>query len=179
MGAPRRDGLLGIFREVDATSEAIEDLRKAGFKDLVVFSPLPRHELEDALASPESPVRIFTLVGGLTGAATGFALPIATVIDWPLVTGGMPMIPIPPYVIIAFELTILFGALATVLGMLITMRLPRLRLRVVYDPSFSADGFGVLVVPPDGREAEARDILNSAGATEIRDNPEETPVGTV
>ena len=56
-----------------------------------------------------SPVRVFVLVGGLLGCLSGFALPIYTVLDWPLITGGMPLISIPPFVVIAFELTILFA----------------------------------------------------------------------
>jgi|SRR5690554_2879031 len=170
-------GYLGIFSELDATVAAIEGLRKAKFKELVTFSPLPRHELEDALDEPQSPVRMFTLVGGLTGTATGFALPIWTSLDWPLMTGGKPIISTPAFVVIAFELTILFGALSTVVGLLINARLPRTRPTIVYDPSFSADRFGVFVVPPAGREAEAKRILEESGAVEVREQAEEVPSG--
>ncbi|NIP15320.1 MAG: DUF3341 domain-containing protein, partial [Pseudomonadales bacterium] len=68
-------------------------------------------DLEHSLGYGQSPVRIFTLVGGLTGAATGFAFTTWTSVDWPLVTGGKPIVSIPAYVVIAFELTVLFGAL--------------------------------------------------------------------
>ena len=172
-------GMLGIFAEVDAAALAIERLRAAGMKRIVVFTPVPRHELEHALHAPESPVRLFTLVGGLTGAATGFALTIWTSLDWPLVTGGKPIVSLPPYVVIAFELTILFGALSTVLGLLINARLPRARRMVVYDPSFSAGRFGVFVAPPAGREPEAAAILRESGAVELRERPVEIHVGTL
>lgn len=176
MSTPMESGYLGVFQHLDSATTAIERLRKAGMRDMVVFSPVPRHELEHAIHGPESPVRIFTLVGGLTGAATGFALPIWTSLDWPLVTGGKPIISLPPFVIIAFELTILFGALATVLGLFINARLPRARERVVYDPSFSAGNFGVYVLPPAGREAEARAALTESGASQVRERPEEVRV---
>ncbi len=177
MNDPREPGVLGVFAEVDATALAIERLRGAGLKDVVVFSPVPRHELEHALHPPESPVRMFTLVGALTGAATGFALPIWTSLDWPLITGGKPIISLPPFVIIAFELTILFGALATVLGLFITARLPHLRKRVVYDPSFSVDRFGVFAATAPGEEGRARSIMEESGALQIREWPEEVTVG--
>jgi UDP-glucose 4-epimerase len=106
-----------VFDGVDATIDAIEKLRAAGIKKLTVYSPAPDHNIEHALHPAQSPVRIFTLVGGLTGTATGFALPTWTSLDWPLVTGGKPIISLPAWVIIAFELTILFGALSTVLGL--------------------------------------------------------------
>ncbi|HEX7051717.1 MAG TPA: DUF3341 domain-containing protein [Longimicrobiales bacterium] len=177
MSTQREIGLLGIFREVDAAAAAIEGLRELGMKEIVAFSPTPRHELEHALRGPESPVRMFTLVGGMTGTATGFALTIWTSLDWPLITGGKPIISLPPFVIIAFELTILFGALSTLLGLFINARLPHMRTHVVYDPSFSAGNFGIFVQPPAGRGEEARAVLQDSGAIEIRENPVEVTVG--
>ncbi|HSJ05730.1 MAG TPA: DUF3341 domain-containing protein [Longimicrobiales bacterium] len=176
MNGQRTQGMLGIYDHVDAAAETIERLRAAGMKRMTVFSPIPSHDLEHALHGGESPVRMFTLVGGLTGAATGFAMPTWMSMDWPLVTGGKPIISLPAWVILAFELTILFGALSTVAGLLINARLPQRRILQVYDPSFSSDRFGVLVTAP-GREAEVRDIMRGSGAAEIREQVEEVKVG--
>jgi hypothetical protein len=159
--------MLGVFDGLDGAVEAVERLRAAKAGALTVFSPMPSHDLEHALHPAQSPVRMFTLVGGLTGTATGFALPTWTSMDWPLVTGGKPIISLPAWVIIAFELTILFGALSTVAGMLILAKLPNRKPLIVYDPSFSADRFGVQVEPRSGKADEAREILSSAGAVEI------------
>jgi hypothetical protein len=111
-------------------------------------------------------------VGALTGTATGFALAIFTSMDWPLVTGGKPIVSIPAFVVIAFELTILFGALSTVIGLFINTRLPHLRPLVVYDPEFSAGRFGVYVSAPQEKMEEVRDILSSRDPAEIREDPE-------
>ena len=159
---------LGVFQEVDTAVKAIEALRAAGMKDLETYSPLPQHELEHALHRPQSPVRMFTLVGGLTGAAAGFALAIWTALDWPLVTGGKPIISLPAFVVIAFELTILIGALSTVVGLFIHARLGPPGKDLAYDPSFSAGKFGVLVDAPAGQGSEARRILEEAGAQEVQ-----------
>ncbi len=175
MNKTREEGILGVFAELDATVEAIEALRAAGLKRIITFSPMPSHDLEHALHPPQSPVRMFTLIGGLTGAATGFALPTWTSLDWPLVTGGKPIISIPPMVIIAFELAILFGALSTIAGLFINARLPRARAQVVYDPAFSSGNFGVFVVA-NGKTQQAREILRRAGATSVRDRAEEVRV---
>ena len=169
------EGVLGVFAELDAAVEAVGNLRQAGLKNITAFSPMPSHDLEHALHAPESPVRLFTLVGGLTGAATGFALPTWTSLDWPLVTGGKPILSIPPMLIIAFELGILFGALSTVAGLFINARLPRARTRVVYDPEFSQGHFGVFV-SANGKSADARKILTQAGAVAVRDRSEEVRV---
>ena len=164
----RRDGILGIFHHSDAVEEAVEGLRAQRPADITVYAPLPHHDIEHAMARPESPVRVYTLVGGLTGAATGFAMPIWMSLDYPLITGGKPIISLPPFVIIAFELTILFGALATVLGLLLNAFVFKPKATYAYDPSFSAGSFGVFVVPAEGRGDEARSVLERAGAAEIR-----------
>jgi hypothetical protein len=95
------------------------------------------------------------------------------------VTGGKPIISIPAWVIIAFELTILFGALSTILGLFIQMRLPNRNLMQVYDPRFTTDRFGILITPPAGRVAEVRQIMQESGAAEIREQVEEVSVGEV
>jgi hypothetical protein len=169
-------GLLGIYDSLDATVAAIQGLRAIGLKTPTVFSPAPEHEIEHALHPDESPVRLFTLVGGLTGAATGFALPTWTSLDWPLVTGGKPIISLPPFVIIAFELTILFGALATVLGLFLATRLPHRGVDVLYDPSFSSGRFGIRIDAPADRVADVRQILSGAGAAEVREGEREVTV---
>ncbi len=87
------------------------------------YAPVPEHELEHAMGYGQSPVRVFALVGALTGTATGFALSIFTSMDWPMVVGGKPIVSIPAFVVIAFEMTILFGALSTVIGLFINTRL--------------------------------------------------------
>jgi hypothetical protein len=173
MSATRSPGLLGIFDSVDGTIRAIERLREMGLKRPTVFSPAPDHDIEHALHAEESPIRLFTLVGGLTGAATGFALPTWTSLDWPLVTGGKPIISLPAWVIIAFELTILFGALSTIAGLFINARLPQRSPRLVYDRSFSVDHYGVYIVPPDGKADDVRRAFTDNGAVEVREGAQE------
>ena len=110
--------VLGVFAHVDTTVEAIERLKAQGYRDMTVYSPVPVHEIEDAVERdrPVSKVRLFTLIGGLTGTATGFFLTIWSALKWGLITGGKPVVSIPPFVVIAFELTILLGGLSILSG---------------------------------------------------------------
>jgi len=169
-----KHGILASFDYLDAAVEAIKALRKAGFgrRSIQAYAPVPEHDLEHAMGYGQSPVRIFALVGALTGTASGFALSLFTSMDWPLVVGGKPIVSIPAFVVIAFELTILFGALSTVIGLFINTRLPRLKPLVVYDPEFSAGRFGVYVAAPPERVAEARRILSDREPAELREDPE-------
>ncbi|MFC1661803.1 DUF3341 domain-containing protein [Gemmatimonadota bacterium] len=170
----QRQGILASYDFLDSAVEAIGALRKAGFKkkSITAYAPVPEHDLEHAMGYHQSPVRVFALVGALTGTATGFALAIFTAMDWPLVTGGKPIVSIPAFVVIAFEMTILFGVLSTVIGLFINTRLPHLKPLVVYDPEFSAGRFGVYVSTPPDRMEEARKILGDQEPAEVREDLE-------
>ena len=162
-----RTGVLGVFAYLDATTDAIRRLRAKGFP-LTVYSPTPRHELEDALEAPESAVRIFTIFGTFTGTAAGAALAIWTSLNWPLVVGGKEIVSLPAFSVIMFEVTILLGALSTVAGLFLTGGLPRLgRPEGLYHPSFSSNRFGVFVhVAPEHFE-EVQTILSESGSEEV------------
>jgi hypothetical protein len=162
-------GIVGVFGYLDDAVRALRELKTRGFTQLTVYSPVPRHELDEVLAKPESPVRLFTLVGGLTGVSLGFFYAIATSLDWPLIVGGKPIVSLPPYVVIGFETTILIGALATVAGMLLNAKLPRLSRSPGYDPRFSSDKIGIVAYGGPAQIESAREILGAAGAEEVRD----------
>lgn len=91
---------------------------------LDVITPIPVPATEEILKMKRSPLRFFTLAGALSGLSLGFAFTIFTVIDWPLITGGKPLISLPPFLIISFALTILLGSLASFAGFLILGRMP-------------------------------------------------------
>jgi len=168
-----RQGFFALFGHLDSTIDACKALRSAGHKGLRAFAPLPEHHLlEEGLALKHSPVRVFTLAGGLTGAATGFAFTAWTSMDWPLVTGGKPILSIPAYVVIAFECAILFGALSTVIGFFINAGLPNFRRKVAYHPACSSGAFGVYVSAPAAKAGEVRDILNRFEPDELQEDPE-------
>lgn len=95
-------------------------------KKLKIIMPHPDHEVEGLMEQyvPHSKLKFFTLAGALTGFLGGFALTIGTVLDWPLITGGKPLISIPAFIVIVFEMTILLGATASFLGFILLSRLP-------------------------------------------------------
>jgi Protein of unknown function (DUF3341) len=163
--------ILGVFQHVDTATRAIRELRARGMGSIAAYSPVPLDEFEEALTGhglPRSPVRLFTLVGALTGMASGFALTIWTSLKWNLITGGKPVVSIPPFVVIAFELTILLGGLCTLLGLLITARMPSFGVSARYDPRFSEDRFGVEVTCDATERRTVEDLMRNAGAEEVR-----------
>jgi radical SAM superfamily enzyme YgiQ (UPF0313 family) len=159
--------LVGVFEHPLSVAAVARHLRDRGFQDLEIYSPVPSHELDRALDEKPSRVRTYTLVGGLLGVTAGYAMTIWMSHDWPLVVGGKPYASIPPYTIIAFELTILLGGLATLLGLLVVGRLPRVRRDRAYDPRFSAADFGLRVRCEERDVAEVDALLRSHAAKEV------------
>jgi len=160
--------VLGILSSPSDTVAAIERAKHAGFDDVEVYSPVPSHEIEEAVARGPSWVRLWTLVGGLTGVTVGYLLTIWTSYDWPLVIGGKPYMSIPAYTVIAFELTILFGAVLTVLGLVTHGMALTVGPHTVYRPTFTSDQFGCVVRCHADQIGRVQEILRGAGCTEVR-----------
>ena len=159
--------LLGVFERPDQIAAAARRLRDRGYDDLETYSPAPFHEVDDAVIEKPSRVRLFTLIGGLTGVVTGYALTLWMANNWPIMVGGKPFSSVTPYTIIAFELTILFGVLMTVLGVFVFGKLPKFKLDPGYSPRFSAEEFGVVVECSDRDVAEVDALMRAHEAKEV------------
>ena len=133
------------YDEREALLEKIEELVAGGVarERIEVLTPVPVHEATQALGLKPSRLPLFTLIGALGGLLIGFAFPILTVRSWPLVTGGKPLISIPPFVIIGFALTILLGALASFAGFLFLARVPSVQ--GIRDPEEHDNRFVILL----------------------------------
>ena len=114
-----------------------------------------------------SRVRLFTLIGGLTGVTFGYWMQIWMANDWPLVIGGKPFTSVVPYTIIGFELMILLGGLFTVLGLFAVARLPRFSFDKAYSARFSGEEIGLAVACRDRDVAEVEALLRDSEAKEV------------
>ena len=161
-------GIVANFRELDSLCEAIEALKSGKFHSVTVYSPAPRHEIIAAVNAPRSSVRRYTLIGALSGATFGYWIAVWTSEYWPLVTGGKAFGSWIPYTIIAFEMMVLIGSLATVLGMFVNSRLPRLMSTAGYDPRFSGADYGIWVEDAPERLAAVEALMRKHGASEVR-----------
>ena len=152
-------GVVGVFTYLDDLVHAVEELKTGKFRDVTVYSPTPRHEIEHAVQPGVSPVRKFTLVGGLFGCMCGYWIAIWASDYWPLVVGGKPIASWIPYTIFGFELMVMVGGLATVFGMFALAGKPRLTQTVGYDPRFSHGSYGIVVDTDPDQVALAEPIL--------------------
>src|SRR6476659_1815028 len=161
-------GVLGAFRELDAAVGAIEALKENRVGAIRVFTAPPRHELEEAIEPPPSPVRRFTLIGGLLGVTFGYWIAIWASDYWPLVVGGKPVASWVPFTIFGFEVMVLIGGLSTVFAMFGLAHIPRLTMTVGYDPRFSSGHFGVWVESTPDEVDQVMNVLKKHGAEEVR-----------
>ena len=159
--------ILGVYDLPGKTAAAIEQIRGRGYTEITTYAPAPFPEVEDAVDPKPSRVRLYTLIGGLTGVVTGYAMTIWMANDWRIMVGGKPFSSIPPYTIIAFELTILFGGLLTALGLFVVARLPRFKRDPAYSARFSADDFGVTVRCRDRDVSEVDALMRAYDAMEV------------
>lgn len=115
-----------LFDDQESFLERLRELRAQGktADDLQLYFPWAVPEVEDILDIPPGGVRFFAVLGGLSGFLSGLALTIYAATSWPLIVGGKPVISVPPFLLISYILTILFGSLLTFIGFLILARMP-------------------------------------------------------
>lgn len=145
MRRPVLYGLLAEFESEEALREAVRKARSAGFRKIDAFTPYPIEGIAEDMGHGHSKVPAIVLIGAVLGALTGAGLQYySSVLDYPMNIGGRPFNSWPSFVIVAFELTILFGGLSAVLGMLALNGLPQPHHPLFNDPEFvraTGDGF--------------------------------------
>jgi hypothetical protein len=158
--------LVGSFAGEEECIHAIEALKNGGIA-FRVFSPIPSEHLVHALGRGLSPVRAFVLIGGISGVLTGLAITVGTSWEWNLIVGGKPVVSWPPFIIIMFELMILFGGLSAALAFFFFARLPQFDPIPGYSERFGADRFGIAVDCDEADAGKIEAMMREAGAEEI------------
>lgn len=156
--------IMGVFPSQRGAADAIDRLRETSWAIERVHSPIPSHEIEEALQPPKSKVGWFTLAGGIFGFFTGFFLAAFTATSWSLIVSGKPVVALVPFFIVGFEFTILFAVFGNVLGLISQARLPHFDTQPLYDERFSGDCFGVLARCPVGEKEKLTRFFEENGA---------------
>ena len=132
-------GLMAEFETPTSLVAAARAARERGYRKLDAYTPFPIEELSDALHLHKNKLPLIVLLGGLTGGGLGYLLQYyVTVWYFPINIAGRPLHSWPAYIIITFEMTILFAALFCVLGLLGLCGLP-----MPYHPTFNVPRFAL------------------------------------
>jgi hypothetical protein len=118
-------GLIATFDSAPALYRAAESVRDAGYRHWDCVTPFPVHGLDKAMGLRRSIVPRISLAGGITGFITGMSMIWWTgAVDYQLIVGGKPLFS-PMFAFpVSYELTILFTAFATIIGMFVVNGLP-------------------------------------------------------
>jgi hypothetical protein len=135
--APVLAGLIGQFDDVDSVIHAARQMRDSGFRRWDVHTPFPVHGMDQAMGIRPTILPWLVLGAGITGVVVGLGLQwYANAFDYPLFTSGKPLVSLPAWIPVIFELAVLLSALTAVFGMLFLNRLPHL-----YNPLFKVRRF--------------------------------------
>jgi len=160
-------GLWGLAAQFDtpaAIYKAAKEVRERGYEWFDCLVPFPVHGLDKVMGVKYTILPVLVFFAGLTGLCVSIFLQVFTnsveinlwalvpVVGYEFSVSGKPLISTPAFVPVAFELTVLFAALATVFLMLLLNKLPCLYHPVLKSPKMKriTDDRFVLVI-------EARD----------------------
>ena len=135
--APTTYALMAEFDSPGALVDAAARARLAGYRNLDAYSPIPLHELDEALDLKRSRLPLLVLLGGIVGCIAGFGLAYwVSVHAYPMNVGDRPLNSWPQFIPVTFETTVLGAAFAAFFGMWALNRLPQL-----YHPVFNVPAF--------------------------------------
>lgn len=171
-------GIMAEFRTPDALMEAVRAAQRSGFTKIDAFSPFPLTDLSKELGVRTTIIPWIALVAGLIGAAVQYGSQYwMNVVDYPLNVGGRPLHSWPAFIPSTLIVAILWAGAATLLGLLLILRLPRLHHPVFAVPDFeraSEDRFFLCIMSSDPLfdPASSRLFLETLSPIAVREVPE-------
>jgi hypothetical protein len=133
---PVLHGVMAEFATAEALVHAARYVRERGYSRVEAYTPVPVPELDDIILR-RNWLPLIVLVAGALGTLTGYVLPTYIAVwNYPINVGGRPLHSWPPFVVIMFELTVLFAALGAFFGTLIVNGFP-----APYHPLGNTPGF--------------------------------------
>ena len=189
--APELHGILAEYDTPDQLLSASKKVREAGFEKWDTYSPFPVHGIDAAMGIKMTILPWLTLGAGLTGLATAITMQWwMNAYDYPWLISGKPIWSIPANVPIMFELTVLFSAITTLVGMLMLNGLPHPSHPLDLVKRFGRvtdDKFFLLIQAADAKfdEKDTRELIDAThpvaveSVLEDRVTPDTFPPGLV
>lgn len=134
------DTIYGLMAEFDNPSALVEAANRArldGYRNMDAYSPIPIHELGEALGLRRTRLPRLVLLGGILGGLAGFGLEVWTMaIAYPMNVGGRPFVSWPQFIPVTFETTVMGSAFTAFFAMWALNKLP-----MPYHPVFNVPAF--------------------------------------
>lgn len=170
-------GLMAEFDSAQSLVDAAHKTHAAGYKKIDAYSPFPIEGLAEAIGFTKNSVPLVVLIGGLVGGLSGYLMQYwIAAISYPVNVGGKPYHSWPAFIVVTFEMTILFAGLSAVFGMLALNGLPMPYHPVFNVPRFAfatKDRFFLIVFCSDPKydSGETRRFLEAIGGRFISEVP--------
>lgn len=177
MKRPPIHGLMAEFENPTELVLAAHRAHEAGYRRMDGYTPFPVEGLSEAIGFKKDRVALVVLIGGILGGLSGYLMQYwISVVSYPLNVGGKPLHSWPAFIVVTFEMTVLFAGLAGVFGMLALNGLPMPYHPVFNVPRFALatrDRFFLCIEARDPKfdRVETRRFLESLGGREIAEVP--------
>lgn len=113
---PVKNFVVGCFKEESGVFKAVKRVRTSGFKLHDIYSPYPVHGLDEAMGLRQTSLHTAGFFYGLFGCIAALAgMAYCTVHSWPLNIDGKPHFPLPSFIPITFEFTVLVSSVGMTL----------------------------------------------------------------
>lgn len=174
---PRAGTVYGVLAEYDGVApllEAAAKVRDGGYTYWDTYTPIPIHGLDEAMGIRKTRLPWVVFGAGVSGALLALLMQWwMNAFNYSYVVSGKPLLNLPPYIPIIFEVTILLSAITAFLGMLLLNKLPQL-----YHSWFASRAFarrvttdrffiGIEARDPKFDVAEVRALLGSTRASQV------------
>jgi hypothetical protein len=167
---------VGCFDDEKVLFPAVKNVRRAGYKIHDVYTPFPVHGMDHAIGIRETSLHTAGFIFGITGTATALGfMSWVFAKDWPLNIGGKPHFPLPAFIPIIFEVTVLFASVGMVLTFCYLCQMSPMLKKHHFHPRATDDLF-VMVIECTAKtnEAEVVSFLHSNGAIIVNVQDAET-----
>jgi hypothetical protein len=159
---------MALFTEIDPASEALERLKALGIREdeINIITGMPFSE--DVFGRPRVVTRIptYAIVGFLVGFVISLLLDFGTVVQYPLVVGGLPVYPIPTSLVLTFEVSMLGLIVVAFMGVIWESAFPSFHPKM-YRPEVSDGRVALVFDCPPGLHDQVHDLMKSLGAESI------------
>lgn len=173
---PVKNFVVGCFAEEGGLFKAVKKVRTSGFKLHDVYSPYPVHGLDEAMGMRQTSLHTAGFFYGLFGviAALG-GMAFCTVHSWPLNFDGKPHFPLPSFIPITFEFTVLVSSVGMTLTFCwLCQIMPGVKKHIFH--SRQTDDLIVMAIEltKDAQAEEVKKWFTDLGAIEISEQKAET-----
>jgi hypothetical protein len=168
-----RNFVLGVFDDEDVLLKAVRTIRAAGVKIDEVYSPFPVHGLDEELGYKRSRLPIAAFMFGALGTSLALTMQYWMMgVDWPMIIGGKDFAPLPDFIPVTFELTVLLAAFGMVGTFLVSSDLKPWKDPKMLDLRITDDKHVMAIDLGKNKSMDSKvinGVLKESGAVEVND----------